>query len=233
MRIVRDAGRPARRGRAGRRRGGVGLRRRHGLRRAVRRARPPRRGAGRRRPPRRARARRARLLDPAPAPEGRRGGARARPRRRDPRARCTRRRAQPPRRSATSAPARSSSSYDAATEPVLLPRDEHPAPGRAPGHRAASRRRPRRAADRGRRGAAAADATRVGASRTATRSRCGCTPRTRPPTGSRRAGMLDRVRGPRRRRGVRPAEPSGHPARLRLRGRQRGRRRTTTRCSPR
>ncbi len=59
-------------------RGGVRVRRRHRLRRAVRRARPPRRGAGRRRPARRrARARRARLLDPAPPPEGGRGGARA------------------------------------------------------------------------------------------------------------------------------------------------------------
>ncbi len=34
---------------------------------------------------------------------------------------------------------------------VLLPRDEHPAAGRAPGHRAAVRRRPRRRAARGRR----------------------------------------------------------------------------------
>ena len=56
-----------------------GLRRRHPADRAVRRARPPRRGAGARR---RARPRgpplRARLLRPAPAPEGDRGGARPR-----------------------------------------------------------------------------------------------------------------------------------------------------------
>ena len=57
-----------------------------------------------------ARARRARLLDPAPAPEGGRGGAGARPADGDPRARCTTRPARPPRRSATSAPAPSSSS---------------------------------------------------------------------------------------------------------------------------
>ena len=36
--------------------------------------------------------------------------------------------------------------------PVLLPGDEHPAPGRAPGHRARARRRPGRAAARGGRG---------------------------------------------------------------------------------
>ena len=75
-------------------RGGVGLRRRHGVRRAVPRARPPRRGAGARR---RARhgvdGRRARVLDPAPPPEGRRGGAVAAGRARAG-ARATRRRAQ-------------------------------------------------------------------------------------------------------------------------------------------
>ena len=48
MRVVRDARRPARRDRQGAGRGRVGVRRRHRLRRAVRRARAPRRGAGRR-----------------------------------------------------------------------------------------------------------------------------------------------------------------------------------------
>ena len=77
-------------GRAGRarstarpRRGRARVRRRDGVLRAVRRGRPAHRGAG---PRRRARhgvgARRARVLDPAPPPEGRRGGAVAAGRRR-------------------------------------------------------------------------------------------------------------------------------------------------------
>ena len=60
---------------------------------------------------------------PAPAPAGA-----------DPARRCTTRRARPPRRSATRRRARSSSCRRGA-RPVLLPGDEHPAPGRAPGHR--------------------------------------------------------------------------------------------------
>ena len=69
---------------------------------------------------------------------------------------------------------------------LLLPGDEHPAPGRAPGHRAGARRRPGRAAADGRRGPRPRPAARS-APTTATPSRSGCTPRTRPPTGSRRA----------------------------------------------
>ena len=57
-------------------RGDGGVRRRHPVRRALRRARSPRRGAGaRRRPRHRRRARRARVLDPAPPPEDHRGVA--------------------------------------------------------------------------------------------------------------------------------------------------------------
>ena len=56
---------------------------------------------------------------------------------------------------------------------------------------------------------------------TATRSRSGCTPRTRRPTGSRRAGA-DPRRRPRRRRRVRPAQPARSAARRRVRDRQRG-----------
>ena len=56
------------------------LRRRRGLRREVHRRPAPRRDPGaRRRARQRAAPRRARVLDPAPAPEGRRGGARRRP----------------------------------------------------------------------------------------------------------------------------------------------------------
>ncbi len=60
--------------------GALRVRRRRGLRGAVRRGRPPRRGAGpRRRPRHRLGAGHPRLLPPAPPPEGRRGGARPRP----------------------------------------------------------------------------------------------------------------------------------------------------------
>ena len=86
------------------------LRRRDDLPRAAARAAAPRRDPGLRRRARQHRQpRRARVLDPAPPPEGRRGGALAgrRPR---PAGADGRGRGQPPRRrSATSAPARSSS----------------------------------------------------------------------------------------------------------------------------
>ena len=67
--------------------------------------------------------------------------------------------------------------------PVLLPRDEHPPAGRAPGHRVHDRPRPRRPAARGRR--RRASSTRSRRRRTGTRSRSASTPRTRRPTGSR------------------------------------------------
>ena len=66
----------------------------------------------------------------------------------------------------------------------LLPGDEHPAAGRAPGDRGGLRGRPGRAADRGRRGRTTRPSSRAG--RAATRSRCASTPRTRPTAGSRR-----------------------------------------------
>ena len=76
----RPVGRGVRRGRRRREaRGRVGVRRRHHPGREVRRARPAHRGAGARRQPRQRRAPlRARLLHPAPPPEGARGGARPR-----------------------------------------------------------------------------------------------------------------------------------------------------------
>ena len=62
---------------AAKREAALGVRRRHDARREVRRVRPAHRGAGARRHPRERRPPlRARLLDPAPAPEGARGGAR-------------------------------------------------------------------------------------------------------------------------------------------------------------
>ena len=138
MRIVRS-GRRARRRRGGARaRGGRGVRRRHGVPRALRRAWPPHRDPGVRRPPRHGgRARRARVLDPAPPPEDHRGVAVAGRRRRPARTVCPMLRW--PRRepSATSAPA-PSSSCSTRHGRVLLPRDEHPPPGRAPGDRGSS-----------------------------------------------------------------------------------------------
>ena len=130
-------------------RGAGGVRRRRGLRRAVRRGRPAHRGAG---AGRRARhgvdARRARLLDPAPAPEDDRGDAGAGRRRRGcapgccdaaarggPRDRLRR-------RGHRRVPGR-------AGRQAVLPGDEHPAPGRAPGDRVRHRARPGRAAARG------------------------------------------------------------------------------------
>ena len=119
------------------------VRQRRGLPRAPGHRRPPRRGAGhRRRAGHRLGARRARLLDPAPQPEGHRGVrlAGARPPSRPP--------------SSRSRPSgwRSPSGYRGAgtveflyhpqEQLVRLPRGQHPAAGRAPDHRGHHRRRP-------------------------------------------------------------------------------------------
>ena len=84
---------------------------------------------------------------------------------------------------------------------VLLPRDEHPAPGRAPGHRGDHRDRPRRVADPGRIGRAAADDPGRGA---------------RPAAGPRHRGPHQR-RGPGRRQ-VPPVAGTDHQARPRPTG---------------
>ena len=139
MRIVREAGALPEALAAARREAARRLRRRHAAGGAVRRARPARRGADPRRPARpRGAPVRARLLGPAPAPEGARGGAR--PDHLDAAVRRPAdvgRRAARPRPSATSTPARWSSCV--AGEDVLLPGDEHPAAGGAPGDRAGHR----------------------------------------------------------------------------------------------
>jgi acetyl-CoA carboxylase biotin carboxylase subunit len=101
----------------------------------------------------RRRARRTRLLRAAAQPEGRRGVAVAGGRRRSPRAHGGsgdrgRRGRGLPRGRHRRMPARA---FDRG---VRVPRDEHPAAGRAPGHRAGLRHRPRRAAAAGRRGQA-------------------------------------------------------------------------------
>ena len=148
----------------------------------------------------RPRARRARLLHPAPSPEGGRGGAGARPRRRGRRGDARRR---APGRGGDRLPRRRHRRVPLRRRPraLLLPRDEHPPPGRAPGHRGRSSAStwwscssawPRaRACDR--RSRRRLDQRPVAG----TPSRCASTPRTRPTTGSRRAGCSPGSRSPR------------------------------------
>ena len=132
------------------RRPGVFLRRR-GLRRALPRGSPPRRGAGARRPARRRDpSRGARVHDPASSPEARRGDALAGGRRGAPRPdRSDRSRGGACRRLPLCGHDRGPPLEGGR---VLLPRDEHQAPGRAHGHRARDGARPRSRAgdDRGR-----------------------------------------------------------------------------------
>ena len=121
MRIVRSADELDDAVAAAQARGRVRVRRRHDPGREVRRARPPHRGAGAGRRPRQRRAPvRARLLRPAPPPEGARGGAGA-----DDLAEVrtlghSSRPSRWPRRSATRTPAPSSSCVDAETDEVFF-----------------------------------------------------------------------------------------------------------------
>ncbi len=146
-----DAHRRARRGPGGRlrarqRRGPVGLRRRRRLRRETDRAAPPHRGAGRRPPHGRDRRdRRARVQHPAPPPEGDRGMPLSGRGRGAPPASPGRRRGRGLGRGIhllrdgrVSADAR---------RILLLPRDEHAAPGRAPRDRGGVGRGPGRGDD--------------------------------------------------------------------------------------
>ena len=129
---------------------------------------------------------RARLLDPAPPPEGPRGDAVAGGRRRAARAaRRGRPHARPRGRLRERRHVRVPARW---ARPADLPRDEHAAPGRAPGHGAGHGARPRRrpAPDRGRR-AAAMDA------------------------GGRRPAARPRRRGPPLRRGCRGRLPARRP----------------------
>ena len=139
------------------------------------------------------RARRAGVLDPAPAPEDRRGGAG--------------RRCRTPLRQrlfeAAVAAARAVGYVGAGTVEFLLdadgrvrlPGDEHPAAGRAPGHRGGDRARPGRAA-----AARSPRARRCRSTRrrrcAGTRSRSGSTPRTRPRAGARRPARCTGSRCP-------------------------------------
>ena len=149
----------------------------------------PRRGADPRRSPRPSRALlRARVLDPAPAPEDRRGGAVARGRCR----RCAQRLTE-----AALAAARAIG-YDERGDgrvpargrrALLFPRGEHADPGGAPGHRGGDGPRSGARADPRRRGAAARASARTTCASAGTPSRRACTrriPRTAScPTGGR------------------------------------------------
>ncbi len=135
-------------------RGAQQLRRRPRLHREVRRGAAPHRDPGPRRCARPLRLPgRARVLDPAPPPEGDRGGAEPVPRRRD---------AQGDGRAGGRAGeggrlpvGRHGRVRRRQGQGLLLPRDEHPPPGRAPGHRVHHRARPGRADDPRRRRRAA------------------------------------------------------------------------------
>ena len=132
------------------------LRRPAPVRRALHRRRPPRRGADRRRHARRRRPpRRARLLGPAPLPEGHRGGPRAVAHAGRARGAHRRRGRLRRARSATVNLGTVEFMVDAATGEHFFLEVQLPHPGRAPGHRGGHRPRPRRRAAPDRRGRAA------------------------------------------------------------------------------
>ena len=106
----------------------------------ARRGADPRRRARQRRPPLR-----ARVLDPAAPPEDRRGVARRRPSTTRCAPSCARPRSRAGRAIGYTGAGTVEFVLDAAGA-VLLPRGQHPAAGRAPGHRAGHRARPGRAA---------------------------------------------------------------------------------------
>ena len=137
---MRDRARTRRAGRrdGGRaRRGRGGLRGRRGLRRAVRRARPPRRGAD----PRRRRTARCGRWAPGTAPSSGATRRSSRRPRRPPWPRsCATHCTTPAVTAARAVDYRGAGTVEFLVGPdgrALLPGDEHPAPGRAPGHRGA------------------------------------------------------------------------------------------------
>ena len=174
------------------------LRRRPRLHREVRRGAAPHRDPGARR---RARQLRlpvgARVLDPAPPPEGDRGGAEPVPRRRD---------AQGDGRAGGGAGQGGELPVGGHRrvrrrqgQELLLPRDEHAAAGRAPGHRVDHRPRPGRADDPRRRRREARLRAGAISRATAGRSSAASTPRIRCAASCRRTGRLVVFRRRRRR----------------------------------
>ena len=136
-------------------------------------------GKGRRDPPRR-----ARLLAPAPPPEGARGSALTRSHAEGARAHGR------DRRKAMARHGLSRRRHDRVPlrgRRILLHRDEHPAPGRASGDRDDQRHRPRARADPSRVGRGPSAAARSRSTSTATRSNAGSTPRTPRPSRPRLA----------------------------------------------
>ena len=118
--------------------GALLVRRRPGVHREVRGRAAPHRDPGAGRPARQhGLSRRARMLDPAPAPEGDRGGALAVPRRGD--APGDGRAGGRPGAGGRLPLGRDGRVHRRSGPQLLLPRDEHAAPGRAPGDRAGHR----------------------------------------------------------------------------------------------
>ena len=229
MRVVRDLADLRGRGRGGPRRGGQRVRRRHRLRRAVRRARPPRRGPGGRRPRTAVEVfgerdcsiqrRHQKVVEETPAPRLPEADARA---------------LHEAARAAAAAVDYVGAGtveflYDASDGPVLLPGDEHPAPGRAPGDRGGPRRRPGRAAARRRRGTLAA--TRAVGETSGHAIEVRLYAEDPAADWQPQSGVLT-LSTSRSRRGVRPADRPGSAWTPGSRRAARSRR-TTTRCSPR
>ena len=144
-----ERGPDPRRLQVGQERGPDQLRRRPGVHREVHRRAPAYRnpGAGRR-PRQRRLSRRARMFDPAPPSEGDRGGPEPVPRRQDPQG--DGRAGGGPGQDRAIQVGRHRRVHRRRQPQLLLPRDEHPAPGRASGDRDDHRRRSGRADDPGR-----------------------------------------------------------------------------------
>ena len=176
MRVVRELRTLPGEVAAARARGAVRVRRPDGVLRALPAHRPPRRGPGARRHARHGvGGRRAGVLDPAPPPEDHRGGAVAVGRAHAGHARQAVRRGPAGRRARSATRARDRRVPRRRRRRVLLPGDEHPAAGRAPGHRGDHRARSGRAAAARSPTAAASTPNRL--PRSGIRSRPGSTPR--------------------------------------------------------
>ncbi len=201
MRVGARIRRARRRGRLRPTRGGGGVRRRHRVPRALRRAAAPHRGAGVRR-----RARRT--SSTCSSASARSSAATRRSSKRRPLPPSTTRCGRAIARRRGGRGARRSGYVNAGTVefvldadgPFCLPRGEHAPAGGAPGHRAGHRPRPRRAAACASRRASRCPPKCSARRCTVTRSRPGSTPRTSPRAILPTSGPLDRFAIPRGRR---------------------------------